>query len=66
MDLRFKYERKLLKLLDNSEGTFLAVQWLKLCLPIQGMQGQSLVNELRSLCALGPKNQHIKQNQYCI
>ena len=29
-------------------GTSLAVQWLKVCLPMQGMRVQSLVEELRS------------------
>ena len=29
-------------------GTSLVVQWLSICLPVQGMQVQSLVGELRS------------------
>ena len=32
----------------DSEGTSLAVQWLRLCLPMQRAQVGSLVRELRS------------------
>ena len=46
-------------------GTSLAVQWLRLCLPMQGVQVQSLVGELRSPMPRGQKNQNIKQKQYC-
>ena len=39
--------------LKNSEGTSLVVQWLRLRLPLQGLQVQSLVGKLRShmLCS---------------
>ena len=40
--------------------TSLAVQWLRLRLPMQGVQVQSLVRELRS----HEKIKHIKQKQY--
>ena len=30
------------------EGTSLVVQWLRICLPMQGIQVQSVVRELRS------------------
>ena len=33
---------------DSSVGTSLAIQWLRLCLPLQGAQVQPLVRELRS------------------
>ena len=47
-------------------GTSLAVQWLRLCLPMQGVRVQSLVGELRSHRPRGQKNQNIKkQKQYC-
>ena len=42
-------------------GTFLVVQWLKLHLPVQGAQVQSLVRELRSNVLPG---QNIKQKPY--
>ena len=42
-------------------GTFLVVQWLKLHLPVQGAQVQSLVRELRSSMLPG---QNIKQKPY--
>ena len=31
---------------ESAPGTSLAVQWLRLCLPMQGVQVQSLVGEL--------------------
>ena len=46
-------------------GTSLAVQWLRLCLPMQGVWVRSLVGELRSHMPLSQKNQNIKQKQYC-
>ena len=47
-------------------GTSLAVQWLRLRLPMQGVQVQSLVRELRSHIPRGKKNpKNIKQKQYC-
>ena len=41
------------------------VQWLRLCLPVQGVRVRFLVGELRSHMPLRPKNQNIKQKQYC-
>ena len=32
---------------ESAPGTSLAVQWLRLCLPMQGVQVQSLVGEPR-------------------
>ena len=49
----------------NSGKTFLVVQWLRLCLPMEWMWVQSLVRELSSSQDLQPKNQTIKQKQYC-
>ena len=46
-------------------GTSLAVQWLGLCLPMQGVRVRSLVGELRSHMASQPKNQNRKKKQYC-
>ena len=43
------------------QGTSLAVQWLRLCLPMQGVWVQSLVN---STCLTAKKLKH-KQKQYC-
>ena len=43
-------------------GTSLAVQWLRLRLPMQGVQVQSLVGERRSHMPCGQK---AKQKQYC-
>ena len=45
-----------------NRGTSLAVQWLRLCLPIQGVQVQSLVREPRSHMPCSQKN---KEKQYC-
>ena len=45
--------------------TSLVVQWLRFHLPMQGVQGQSLVGELKIPHALGSKDQNIKQKQYC-
>ena len=41
------------------------VQWLRLCLPVQGVWVWSLVGELKSHMPCGQKNQNIKQKQYC-
>ena len=41
----------------------LVVQWLRLRLPLQGVQVQSLVRELRS--HMPCENENINQNQYC-
>ena len=41
--------------------TFLAVQWLRLCFPMQGVWVQSLVRELRSICLMNKT----EQKQYC-
>ena len=45
--------------------TFPSFQWLRLCLPMQGMQVWSLVGELRSHMPCSQKSQNIKQKQYC-
>ena len=46
--------------------TSLAVQWLRLHLPMQGVRVRPLVGELRSHMPHGQKNpQNIKQKQYC-
>ena len=41
------------------------VQWLRLCLPIQGVQVQSLARELRSHIPQGQRVKNIKQKLYC-
>ena len=41
------------------------VQWLRLHLPMQGVQIQSLIRELRSYMPQGRKKQNMKQKQYC-
>ena len=53
----------IMKLRKTPSGTSLMVQWLRLCLPIQGIQVQSLVQDLRS--HIGASTQNIKQKQYC-
>ena len=50
-------------LLKSCLGTSLVVQGVRFCLPMQGMQVQSLVGELRSTCLLA-KKQNLKQKQY--
>ena len=50
---------------DPPTGTSLAVQWLKLHLPMQRVQVRSLVGELRSYMSHSQKKQNIKQKQYC-
>ena len=48
------------------DGTSLAVPWLRLRLPIQGLWVQSLVGELRSHMACGQTTKTLKkQRQYC-
>ena len=49
----------------QKEGTFLAVQWLRLHLPKQGVWVRSLVKELRSHRHCGQKTKTVKQKQYC-
>jgi len=51
--------------LKGNLGTSLAVQWLRLCLPIQGLQVQSLAGELRSHMPHGQKKKKKSQKQYC-
>ena len=46
-------------------GTSLEVQWLKLCFPMQGVQVQILIQELRSHRPQGWKKQSIKEKEYC-
>ena len=41
------------------------VRWVRLPFPTQGMLVRSLVRELRPHMPPGPKNQNIKQKQYC-
>ena len=50
--------------LNAQKGDSLAVK-LRLHLPMQGVQVGSLVGELRSHMAYCPRNQNIKQKQYC-
>ena len=52
-------------LIKDTPGTSLAVQWLRLCLPVQGVWVQSLVGELRSHMPHSQKYQSIEQKQYC-
>ena len=40
------------------------VQWLRLCLPMQGVQVPSLVGKLRSQVSIAKKTKH-KLEQYC-
>ena len=51
--------------LRNLQGTSLAVQRLRLQLPMQGVQVQHLALEAGIPHASQPKNQNIKQKQYC-
>ena len=46
-------------------GTSLAVWWLRLRLPMQGLWVQSLIEEIRSHKPCSRKNQSINQKQYC-
>ena len=46
-------------------GTSLVIQWLRLCLPMQGGAGSILGWGAKIPHASGPKNQNIKQKQYC-
>ena len=45
-------------------GASLVVKWLRLLLPMQGVQVRSLVRELRSHMPHGQEKQNIKQQQY--
>ena len=45
-------------------ATSLVVQWLRLCLPMQGVWVQYLVRKLRSHMPRGQKSKNIKQKQY--
>ena len=51
----------------HGQGTSLAVQWLRLCLPGQGVWVQSLVRELTRdpTCLTTEKPEHKQQKQYC-
>ena len=43
---------------NSSSGTSLVVQWLRLCLPMQGVQDQSLVGSLDPTCLATKKPKH--------
>ena len=58
------YTHKYDNLNDIMDTTSLAIQWLRLHLPTQGVQVQSLVGELRSHMP-GVKIQNIKQ-KHCV
>jgi len=45
-------------------GNSLVVQWLRLCLPMYGVQVRSLIGDLRSHIPCS-QNQNIKQEEYC-
>ena len=50
----------------DTEETSLEVQWLRLCLPVQGAWVRSLVRELRSHTPHGQRTRtHTQQKQYC-
>ena len=57
-------QRDLFEKLVNT-GTSLVVQWLGLCLPMQGGAGFIPGWETEIPHAGGPKKQNIKQKQYC-
>ena len=46
-------------------GTSLVDQWLRLHLPMQGVQVQFLAREIRSHMACGQKKQNVKEKQNC-
>ena len=48
-----------------TEELQLVVQWIRLHLPMQGVWVRSLVRKLRFHMPRDPKNQMIKQKQYC-
>ena len=50
---------------NQADRDFPVVQWLRLHLPMQGVQIPSLVGELRRPHASQPKKQNTKQKQYC-
>ena len=47
-DEQFTLMANFFSLLKITLGTSLVLQWLKICLPMQGMRVESLVRELRS------------------
>ena len=55
--------------LKENVGTSLSVQWLRLHLPVQGLQVQSLAWELGSQVPCDQKKttttENVKQKQYC-
>ena len=51
--------------IKKNTRTSLAIQWLRVRLPMQGAWVPSLVGELRSHISPWPKIQNIKQSQYC-
>ena len=57
MELRLVEESQMVinTIKKNKEGTSLAVQWLRLHLPVQGVRVRSLVGELRSHMLRGQK-----------
>ena len=61
--------QEILKNIKVYRWTSLVAQWLRLCLPMQGVWVRSLVGELRSHMPHSPpqkKNpKSIKQKQYC-
>ena len=48
-----------------SLGTSRVVQWLRFCLPMEGLQVWFLARDLRSYMPWGQKKWSIKQKQYC-
>ena len=52
-------------LMKSLSGTSLMVQWLRHPLPTQGIWVLSLGQGAKITHALPPKNQSIKQKQYC-
>ena len=49
---------------NKTSRTSLIVQWVRLCLPMQGYRFRSLVRGLRSHVPLSQNPQNIKQKQY--
>ena len=50
---------------DDHWVASLAVQRVRLLLPVQKVQGRSLVRKLRSHMPCNQKNKNVKQKQYC-
>ena len=50
---------------EGMRGTSLVVQWLRLCLPVKGVQVLIPGQGAKIPHASRPKNQNIKQKQYC-